>query len=351
MAGSYLGWASNWEGKLASPEDVEFLRTNLNAATANANATEEIYGPALALNLPQMSAIQRTLPDINAGDLIDDECAMLIKWGLPCLLGVNLAEPPVPAEGYILQTPAVPSSEWLDHLSKPETAFIAAGPAQYVHARLLSDIGVKDTGEAFKFGKQKLLPTPLVPDEQPPPSASILSPGRYLEPGTSEVIAQTSRTVLIAQAPGRAHFVWQPPSPFVPWISYLGRGQYGSLAPFVAMVRAWRGATQGRHSVTVTDVPFHLPVAFHLWRSGGKIFILAGNLETGITGDSRSSREISFALHKSNLRLAEGSYVLQSLDDANTVAPASENAEDISFHLHIGPQDSVIFQLVRTPDE
>lgn len=345
-AGSYISWAHNWRGHLLSPEDVGFLRKNLNAAVTSAERLDEVYGPALALNLPQMSAMRKTTPHLNPGDLIDDECAMLMKWGVPCLSGVGLDAPPVAREGYVLQNPATLSAAWREHLGSPATAYIAASPAQWIDARLLTDIGVTVGDKAFGFGKHHLEQPVFTGDDIAKISSVSMAPSRELKAGSARVIVETDRTLLVAQAACAPHFLWQPPYPFTQTSSCLGQSQYGSLAPFVALARAWQHAQRGAASAWVDDAPAHLPVSFHLWRSGGQIQVLLGNLETGIIGDSRTSRELAFTLNKPVLKLTAATHVLENMDDASRIAPLVETADTLRFRVTLAPQGSCILRLL-----
>jgi hypothetical protein len=343
--GSYISWAHNWRRQLLSPEDVGFLRKNLNAAIENAGQLEEVYGPALALNLPHMTAMRKSAPDVNPGDLIDDECAMLMKWGVPCLSGAGLDAPPVPREGYILQNPAQLSADWSRHLLDPATAYIATGPGGRIDGRLLEDIGVTDGGKEFGFGKHHLHQPALARDEVGQVASVSMAPSRHLTAGGAHVLVETEKTVLVAQARGKPHFLWQPPYPFTQTSSCLGQSQYGSLAPFIALGRAWQRSQQNTAAAHVGDLPGHLPVAFHLWRSGGQVYVLLGNLETGITGDSRNPRAITFTLNKTVLKLTADGHVLENLDDGGLASPLSETTKAITFRLTLAPQGSAIHRL------
>lgn len=345
-AGSYISWAHNWRGHLLSEGDVGFLQKHLNAAVENAEQLEEVYGPALALNLPQMAAMRNSTPDLNAGDLIDDECAMLMKWGVPCLSGVGLDAPPVAREGYVLQNPAQLTPAWSAHLLSPETAYIAAGPGQRIDPRLLSDVGVVDGGRDFGFGKHHLEQPASTVDAVAKISSVSMAPSRRFEGGSARVIVETEKTVLVAQAgSGTPHFLWQTPYPFTQTSSCLGQSQYGSLAPFVALVRAWQSAQAQTAAARVHDLAEHLPVAFHLWRSGGQVFILLGNLETGIIGDSRAPREITFTLNRTMLKLAAGPQVLEDLDDGKVTPSISSSDSALTYRVALAPQGSAVLRL------
>lgn len=343
-AGSYLSWAHDWRGNLLGTDDVEFLSKHLNAAIENASQLEEVYGPALALNLPQMAVVQTTNPSCNPGDLIDDECAMLMKWGVPCLAGVGLDAPPVPREGYILQTPARLSAEWREHLLNSSTGSIAAGPGQAIDLGLLENVGLRAGAGEFGFGKHHLHQPPTTSDQVARVASVSMAPTCKLTAISAEVLVETEKTILVAKAPDRAQFLWQPPYPFTQTSSCLGQSQYGSLDPFIALARAWHKAQRGRAAAWLEDFPGHLPVAFHLWRSGGKIFVLLGNLETGIVGDSRSAREVVFTLDPKVLGLPQGPHVLENLDDQTRTA-GKVGLEGLSFRVSLDPQSSAIYRV------
>ena len=350
--GSYISWAHNWRGHLLSPDDVGFLQKNLNAAVENADLLEEVYGPALALNLPQMSTWRKSTPHLNAGDLIDDECAMLMKWGFPCLSGVGLDAPPVSREGYVLQNPSQLSPEWSEHVRSAATAYIAAGPGQHIDPRLLADIGVAEGSKEFGFGKHHLKQPASTADEVGKVASVSMAPSREFKAGTARVIVETEKTVLVAQAAEHVpHFLWQPPYPFTQTSSCLGQSQYGSLAPFIALVRAWQQAQADTAAARVHDLAGHQPVAFHVWRSGGRVFVLLGNLETGIIGDSRAPREITFTLNRAVLKLAKGPYVLENIDDGQSIASISRTDDRLVYSVALAPQGSAVFRLRNTLGE
>lgn len=343
-SGSYLSWAHDWRGSLLCEGDVDFLSKHLNAAIEDASQLEEVYGPALTLNLPQMAEVQGENPSRNPGDLIDDGCAMLMKWGVPCLSGVGMNAAPVPREGYILQTPARLSPVWRDHLLDPATASIAAGPGQDIDKCLVENVGLEDGGADYGFGKHHLYPPSSTRDQVARVASVSMAPTRKFSAGSAEVLVETEKTILVAKAPDRPHFLWQPPYPFTQTSSCLGQSQYGSLDPFIALARAWHKAQIGRSTAWIEEFPGHLPVAFHLWRSGGHVHVLLGNLETGIVGDSRSAREVGFTLNLKALGLPCGSYVLEHLDDGARIA-GDPVADVLVFCVALAPQGSAIYKL------
>jgi hypothetical protein len=86
---------------------------------------------------------------------------------------------------------------------------------------------------------------------------------------------------------------WQPPELSDPGNPLLPRSQYGSVASAMAAARWW---SQQPGSVSVSPVVGHLPVTVQSWQCGDTVTVLAGNLETGWVGDSRTARTADVAL-------------------------------------------------------
>jgi hypothetical protein len=86
---------------------------------------------------------------------------------------------------------------------------------------------------------------------------------------------------------------WQPPELSDPSNPLLPRSQYGSVASAMAVARWW---SQQPGSVSVFPVDIHLPVTVQSWQCGDTVTVLAGNLETGWVGDSRTPRTAGVAV-------------------------------------------------------
>lgn len=336
------------ESRLLSEEDVDFLRTHLNAAVRSAEQIEEVYGPAMAVNLEQMAAVQQSCPADNTGDLVDDNAALLMKWGFPCLSGVLASELLPRREGWLVQTPARLSDKQWELLRQPDSAYIAAGRGDCIDERLLNDVCVKNEAVSFPWGVQRLKAPDLVPDEIPRVSVVTMAPCVRMVPAGAETVAETKQTLIAARAKDAAKFVWQPLYPYGAESSKLTQAKYGSMAPFAALARAWHEAMKKAGLSYLEPIPFQFPATFHFWRSGGRVFILVGNLETGVAGDSRSPREIRAVLRKAQLRLDPGArHTLGEQHDGTVLEPFSETAEEVVFHIPIAPLGSGVYQISK----
>jgi hypothetical protein len=97
----------------------------------------------------------------------------------------------------------------------------------------------------------------------------------------------------------------------------------------------------------IQSLPLARPVAIHLWRSGGKIHVLVGNLETNFLGDGRIEREVTLVLRRQHLELGTGNYRLRNLDDEQWIAPAKADANELYFTLHLEPEGSNVYELTE----
>jgi hypothetical protein len=92
------------------------------------------------------------------------------------------------------------------------------------------------------------------------------------------------------------------------------------------------------------SIPFAQPITFHLWRSGGAIYILLGNLETGLTGDARTERHVTLILNRQHLRLDARDYELYAID-GQVIRSDSCTTAELRFVVQVAPESSAVFTL------
>jgi hypothetical protein len=108
---------------------------------------------------------------------------------------------------------------------------------------------------------------------------------------SGRVLFASERTPLIVAGEGTVLF-WQPQDWYEPSSAVMRRCQIGGTAPYAVVARWLNGALRANGSPAVEDIPLVLPVTAHVWHSGGVRRALLGNLETGISGDSRIERTV-----------------------------------------------------------
>jgi hypothetical protein len=89
------------------------------------------------------------------------------------------------------------------------------------------------------------------------------------------------------------------------------------------------------------------PIALHLWRSGGRVHVLVGNLETGEFGDSRTPRTVHLRLSRSQLGLDGEAYQLVRFDVSgeSTISDHETDARWLTFTLDLPPEQAAVYVL------
>ena len=346
--GSYLAWANNRAGQLWSADDVNFIGQNLDAAQASAGQLEQVYGPTLVYNRALMDWLAMQHPEWNVSEWIDDQAGLLMKWGVPCLSAtrlewLNTAQ----ADGYIFQVPRDlpdPTRSALQPLAREGVPLIFSGRADVIDPALLEMAGVKTTGNlqpsGFSFARAEL----------PPDEKQSEGPLRVHLPVTQpvalsggEALFESAHMPLIVQKDNVIY--WQPLDWSQPGNPFFPRYQLGTLAPYMVLARTLNETSARSGRSYVQSLPLARPVTVHLWRSGGKIHVLIGNLETNFLGDGRIEREVTLVLRRQHLALGTGNYRLRNLDDGQWIAPTKAEANELYFDLHLAPAGSNVYEL------
>ena len=343
--GSYLSWANQRSGRLLSVEDIAFVKDNLDAAQTSAAQIETVFGPAAVYHRPLMDWLSNHHPDWNASEWIDEQSGFLMKYGLPVLSAtrtewIGRARP----EALILQTPGQLAHDeqagLLDAIRTRPTLIV--GRADVIDPAVLQLAGAQSDG-----GLQPAGYAPAAPQDSPlrrdlPAFNLLYLPDHQPIVAVGEVLFRTETTpTLVRQG---LTIYWQPPDWNEPANAFLPRYQVGSLASHALAARALLDAcAQAGYSHPVS-IPFAQPLTFHLWRSGGAITILLGNLETGLTGDARTERHVTLTLNRQHLRLAAGDYELCA-PDGQVMGSDSCTTAELRFVVPVAPESSAVFTL------
>ena len=341
--GSYISWANNRAGDLLGEADVAFVKSSLDEAQASAARLERVYGPTAVYHRPMMEWLAAEHPDWNVSEWIDEQIGFLMKWGLPILSATRsewtLAARP---EALVLQTPGIFSAEarqfWLDAVQTKPALMI--GRADVIDPALLERAGARACGSQSPKGfvRASIPPSPLkgdVPDFNVlhlPPHQPIVSEG--------EVLVRAGSTPTLVRRDDVIY--WQPPDWSEPSNPFLPRYQIGSLASHALAARALVDACAQAGLSRAADGPFARPVAFHLWRSGGRVHLLIGNLETGLTGDARTERRVTLKLERQHLDLDAGDYILREVGGA-VIRSHVCSSSLVCFSVPLDPESAMVF--------
>lgn len=347
--GAYVSWLNNGHMDLLSDGDVAFVGGLIDRAEASAAALDEVFGPTIVYDRAAMAELVAGEPGGNAGEWIDDQAGLVMKWGVPVLsatrpewLAAQEVTSPGPRRQLVSQPPSAAAAAVL--LAHRDLAVF--GRADAVAAEVAEALGIGAAGARLPAdfwvctGDRADAPPhdrPYLPEHTPVDVAADVT-----------VHAATARTPVLTSRGGRVW--WQPTDWSEPFNQFLPKYQLGSTYPAyrVASLLSEQAAQRGRSHVAGLTRPE--PVAFHVWRSGGVVHVLLGNLETGELGDSRTPRHVVLGLSPSELGLPAGGVTLRRID--GTGGPESLTAFPaptmLRVELTLAPESAAVY--VVEPD-
>ncbi|HUY52942.1 MAG TPA: hypothetical protein VMV92_45810 [Streptosporangiaceae bacterium] len=315
--GSYISWMNDWDLLLLSASDVTFIAGALDQAEASARELTEPFGPVAVFDYESVAAVHAKSPRENVSEWTEDHLAMLLKWGTPVLAASSWRDAPERApEGYIAQVPAAIPDAVKAMAGQPgQGALVAAGRADHLDPWVLERAGLRLSGVRHAAGYRR--DTPTSPDL--PQGDSVHLPDHEgLTAAPDTVVRYAAKGVPLIS--GRSGcWLWQPPDLAAPGNPLMPRSQLGTIAPYVEMSRVLAEESAG---IRTEQVPVELPVTIQSWRSGGTVYVLAGNLESGWVGDSRSVRVATVVIPRARAGLGSGQV---------SVAIAAASGEDASI--------------------
>jgi hypothetical protein len=346
--GSYVSWMNNGDMELLSEEDVAYVNSQLTAAQENALRMEEIYGPALIYNRAMMAWLSREHPDWNVTEWVDDQGAMLMKWGTPVMSASRaewLPDLPHKPDTLIVQTPGRLDERTQRALIGAATIVLATGRADVLDKAVLKRLGLKLAGNLADSGFERAssdisdwpgAPSnerPYLPERQPVQAEDAVVLVHY----------QTALTPLLTSKDGWVY--WQPPDWSEPFNQFVPKYQLGSTFPHyrVALLLHELAASAGLSHLEAIEYP--MTTAFHLWRSGGQVYVLLGNLETGEFGDSRNLRYVTVKLSRRQLGLGRSPYPLYRVDDDSreTIVPVQSDGGWLKYTIMLPPEQCAVY--------
>ena len=340
--GSYISWMNDWNGRLISETDVAFLARHLDAAQASASAIDAVYGPLLVHDRPGLESKYAEEPASNASEWVEDHAGMAMKFGA-AILAATRPEwlPAIWPEGVMWQLPTALDIDRAGGLGGP---VVATGRADRIDPRFLAAAGVVPTGERLPDGYRLGMPSSAdLPSEERihlPERAAVTA-------GPEAWVGYDSRgtPLLVGRSP---FFHWQPPDLADPGNPLIPHSQIGSTSPYVEAARTLNAGAAGAGGMSVAPVAAHEPVTVSCWRSGGALYLLLGNLESGWMGDARFPRRVTVSLPRARFGLEPGAdLVCRVLNhEAPAIPPDADSSDGVlRFTLTVGPAACLIVRL------
>ena len=339
--GSYVSWMNDWNDRLISADDVAFLARHLDAAQASAGGLEAVYGPLLVHDRDGLDAAYAETPASNASGWAEDYAGMAMKWGAP-ILAATRAEwlPDQWPEGALWQ---LPTHANIDRARALGGAVVATGRADRIDPAWLAAAGVRPTGERLADGYRLGMPSsPDLPSEE-----RVHLPEREVVAAAPDAwVGYDSRgtPLLVGREP---FYHWQPPDLADPGNPLIPHSQIGSTSPYVEAARLLNDKAGAAGGLSVAEVAAHEPVTVSCWRSGGAVYLLFGNLESGWMGDARFPRQVTVRLPRARFGLPDGDLVAVPINrDGPAVRPDRDSTvERPGFTFTVAPAACLVVRI------
>jgi hypothetical protein len=348
--GNYISWVNNPYGKLLSAQDVDFLSKHFDAAEACAKQLQETYGTSFVYNRSMMEWLQENDPASNNTEWIDEQSAMLMKWGMPVLSATRtewLPDLPNKKGAWLVQLPGQLNKKEQDaitSLSNNNQPVCYIGRADRIEPQLLENAGIVATDELIP--KEDLECYGVYDFPGLPHRSIIVMPDHFkVETKSAKELVYTPHSPLLSQNTDNNVFYWQPNDWRNPLLSSLNRNDFGSETPHVILNKEWNEACRANQLTSIEPVPSMLPVPFHYWKSGDKNYLLFGNLETRVIGDSRTPRYVTLYLNHKELHITEKDIQLTDLFSNKQLKPVSTNNDESTFEIEISPNGLRLFTI------
>jgi hypothetical protein len=332
--------------QLLSTADVEFVGRLLDRTEASAAALEHVHGPAIVYDRAAMQRLATTAPADNISEWIDDQAALVMKWGVP-ILACTRTEwlDGVDADTMLISQAPVPDG---DHQRLIRSRALAVfGRADAIDPVVAADLGITATDD--RVDADFLVCHGDRPDV--PPHDRPYLPTHTAVGVADDVLVhyESARSALITRRGSRLW--WQPTDWSEPFNQFVPKYQIGSTYP------AYRVATL-LHELSCSTGQAHIvepvrpqPVAFHAWRSGGVDHVLLGNLETGEFGDSRTPRRVTLRLPADQLVLGDDARRLELVDGHGAAIVAlvacPDNAAFIEAAVELEPESAAVYRVIE----
>jgi hypothetical protein len=342
--GSMVGWCNSPSMKLLTKEDVKLISETLYDADKSALRSTKIYGATTVYNRAMMEWLNAKDPASFNSEWIDEQSAMLMKWGVPCLSATRIEWLPqldIDKRIWLYQLPGKCSDEIVSHvkgLAKTGCPQMFIGRADRIDQSFLQLAGISFKDTLYSSFDYTCIMAATA--ETGLPKTSFVRLSEFCPVKTSDAIVHVSapESPLLTQANSSYTFYWQPPDWRHPAESNLPQQQYGSLVPYYCAARELERSCKKTGITHIRPVTVMNPVTFHYWKSGSRIYFLFGNLETNSIGDSRTKRDVFVFVNKDELGLDKGNYELKDFYGIRNTNAFGVEGSFLIYLLKIDPE-------------
>ena len=352
--GSVLAWANSPFMKLLSKADVAVIADALNAADRCAAEMKTIYGATFVYNKSVTDWLNAKDPASLNAEWIDEQTAMMMKWGMPCMSATRAEWMPAQdtiRKNWIYQLPGqlAPSVvDQIEQISKTGSPQLFIGRVDRMDRRLLDLAGISFKDTLYSRADYECIMEANAEPGLAKQTNVYLSEFKPVLPAEGTTYVRTPQTALVTQSSKTPTFYWMPPDWRHPSQASLDLQQFGSIVPYYTVVREMQRASRRSGLTHMRPSPVMTPVTFHFWESGKRIYFLFGNLESGSIGDSRTKREAFLYLNTKELMLEKGKpYELKEYYAGKNMMPFGSDVDYLIYYVKIDSDGIGLYYIER----
>lgn len=349
--GSVIAWCNSPFMQLLSEQDVSLISENLDAADASASEISRMYGASFIYNRPEMDWLNQKDPSSFNSEWIDEQAAMLMKWGISCMSAsrIEWLKYINPEKRVLMyQLPGELEKNTFNHINElalkgwPQ---LFIGRAGRIDKQLLNLAGVSSFDTLYLTQDHQCIIDEPGTVGLPGKSHVFLSEINPVQAKAAKVFVRTPASPLLTKSYETSTYYWQPPDWRHPSQPGLDQNQYGSLVPYYITSRELLYACRDNGITHIKPTKVMNPVTMNYWRSGNKIYFLLGNIESNTIGDSRTIREIIICVNRDELKLQNNNYVLKDHFSNQTIDVSGEENNFLLYPVKIDPEGMGLYHI------
>jgi hypothetical protein len=141
---------------------------------------------------------------------------------------------------------------------------------------------------------------------------------------------------------------WQPPTPSDQDYSNILTTRFGTFRPFRQIADTANNYLSEVGEISIDAVQAHETIVLQSWQIGSETFVLMGNVESAVVGDSRWPRKITLNVPKSNpkdvgARIVRGSGAILSTE-------SGKNGSGSRICIEVAPESFTLLVLTTKHD-
>ena len=343
--GIYISWMNNPHGELLSEVDIEFLATEIQESVASALSVIALEGVTVVHNREAIDEVLASMPSQIQGLLWEDDLAMAAKWGFPIGPVVHIEE--IGKQDSVQYFPRPLSSQvaMIESSLVAGTKVMLSCNAEQLPTSLRKRLGITVTQNVIKERGFDILDL----ETETKPGWDVVSLDSRLE---SRAQMQNTRLSLRSGEPLIVSLSeiswWQPPVPTDQEFSNVLTTRFGTIRPFKAIAEIANEYLGHAGRINLERCKPHETIVVQAWKHTSHTYILLGNVESGVIGDSMWGRRVTVNVPNHGLDNAE----VKIIRGSGSLASASldRSTGDMQLTVEVPPEGLTLIEFAHGRD-